>query len=232
MHKLTYDGIDSLRYGIYISGSGTFNAPELDIEEITIPGRSGTLTRDNKRMKNILITYPCFIKDDFIKNTQKAREWLLNSTGYRRLEDTYHPEHFRMARFKGPIDFNVRALNLSGEFSLVFDCMPQKFLKSGEIDIQISEATTIVNPTLKEAAPLIRVYGTSGSIIVNDITMNISEIDEYVDLDCDIQDAYKNGENRNSTVSQQYPTLHPGANRISFEGNITQIVIRPRWWTV
>ena len=47
-----------------------------------------------------------------------------------------------------------------------------------------------------------------------------------------VEAALKNGENKNSTVSQQYPTLHPGANRISFEGNITQIVIRPRWWTV
>lgn len=232
MHKLIYDGVESSAYGLYITGSGTFNAPERDVEEVTVPGRNGTLTRDNKRFKNIPVTYPCFIKSNFLKNTSGLRKWLLKEAGYRRLEDTYHSEYYRMARFKGPIDFDVRALNKSGEVSLEFDCMPQRFLKAGEEDIEVLEATTIVNPTIFDSTPLIRVYGTSGTLIVNDITVNISEIDEYVDLDCDIQDAYKGSNNKNATVSQTFPTLHAGANTIAFGDGITSVIVRPRWWTV
>lgn len=230
--KITYDGVESSTYGLYITGSGTFNAPERDIEEVAIPGRNGTLTRDNKRFKNIPVTYPCFIKSDFLKNANGLRAWLLKAVGYRRLEDTYHAEYYRMARFKGPINFDVRALNKSGEVSLTFDCMPQRFLKSGEVDIEVKESMTVVNPTMYESAPLIRVYGTGGILTINDTTINISEIDEYVDLDCDIQDAYKGSVNKNDTVSQVFPTLHSGANNIAFSDGITSVIVRPRWWTV
>ena len=42
-----FDGKNSRDYGIYISGSGTFNAPEMDITTVEIPGRNGDLTISN-----------------------------------------------------------------------------------------------------------------------------------------------------------------------------------------
>ena len=102
---LIYDGKSSKDFGLYISGSGTFNAPQRDVELVEVPGRNGTLTIDKQRFQNIIIEYPAFIREKFRTYTDAAREWLLAVPGYRRLEDSYHPDEYRMARFTGPLDF-------------------------------------------------------------------------------------------------------------------------------
>ena len=220
-------------FGIYISGSGTFNAPERDIETISVPGRNGDLIVDNGRYKNITVSYPAFIREKFKENAAGARLWLAKTTEYKRLEDSYHPEYYRMARFVGPLDFDMRFLNESGECKLSFDCKPQRFLKCGEFPIEIDTEAVIFNPTGVEALPIIRVYGTgTGKLIVGNTIMNIDNIDEYMDIDSDTQNAYKSTQNCNSCVSQNFPTLGEGETGISFSGGITKVQIIPRWWAL
>lgn len=232
INKFIYDNKSSSDYGIYISGSGTFNAPERDIEVIEIPGKNGSLTFDNGRFKNVKVTYPAFIRKNFKTNAADLREWLLKQPGYKKLEDTYHPDYYRLARYTGPIEFETRALNTSAEFSISFDCMPQRFLKSGEIDVEITEDETIINPTAFNALPLIKIYGTSGSLTVNNTIITITAIDEYVVINSELQDAYKGTENKNSTVTQDFPKLKSGENYISFTQGISKVIIKPRWWTI
>ena len=229
---LIYDGKSSKDFGLYISGSGTFNAPQRDIELVEVPGRNGTLTIDKQRFQNITIEYPAFIREKFRTYTDAAREWLLAVPGYRRLEDSYHPDEYRMARFTGPLDFETRVLNRSGECTLSFDCAPQRFLKSGEIPHTLTEAGDFVNPSAFEAKPFIRVYGTAGSLGVGSVTMEISEIDEYIDIDCDTQNAYKGAVNCNNKISSIFPVLSAGKTGITFSGGITKVEIIPRWWTI
>ena len=105
---LVFGGKCSKDFGIYVSGSGTFNAPERDVERIEIPGRNGELIIDSGRFKNESVSYPAFIRTSFRSCADVAREWLLSYPGYRRLEDSYNPECFRMASFTGPLDFDTR----------------------------------------------------------------------------------------------------------------------------
>lgn len=232
MHEIIYGDKKSSEYGIYITGNGVFDAPERDITPITIPGRSGTLTIDNKRFNNIVITYPAFIYKDFMENAQMAKEWLLMEPGYRRLEDTYNKDCYRMARFIGPINFSMRELNHSGEFNLSFDCMPQKFLKSGEEPIEITEEIILTNPSPFPAKAIIRVFGTDGTVFIGNKIIIMNQIDEYVDIDCDSGNAYKETENKNKTVLTDFPEIPAGSTGIKFEGNITKTVIWPRWWSI
>ena len=91
MHKFWYNGHCCRDFGIYVSGENTFNGPERDYELVSIPGRSGDLIRDNKRYKNITVSYQAFIHRDFLRNTDAARAWLLGSPmQYQKLEDDYH----------------------------------------------------------------------------------------------------------------------------------------------
>lgn len=48
---LIFGGECSKDFGLYISGSGAFNAPERDIETVEVPGRNGSLIIDNGRYK-------------------------------------------------------------------------------------------------------------------------------------------------------------------------------------
>lgn len=236
--EFRFAGKSSKEFGIYISGQNTFNAPEKDVEEIEIPGRNGTLTISHDRFKNIPVTYPAFIRKDFKVNAQKARAWLLSSDGYQRLEDDYNPDTYRKAQFKGPIDFDMRFLNLSGEMQLMFDCMPQRFLKSGEETIVVSSGDVILNEWQK-AKPLIMVYGTeAGTLNVGDVSVQINELSDQIILDSDTENAYRQigdgaPENKNLTIyAPEFPVLIPGENLITWTGGITKVEIIPRWWTL
>ena len=47
--KIIFGGVDSSDYGIYISGTGTYNAPERAVEFVTVPGRNGAIAMDQGR---------------------------------------------------------------------------------------------------------------------------------------------------------------------------------------
>lgn len=228
-----YGGKCSKDYGLYISGGGTFNAPERDVELVEVPGRNGSLVLDNGRFKNITVNYPAFIRHKFKDLSGAAREWLLQTSGYVRLEDSYNPEYYRLARFGGPLDFDTRVLNRSGECTLAFDCKPQRYLLEGEITIDASGSIQMFNPTPFPALPLIRVYGMSGTLMVGDVIVRILDIPEYIDIDCELMNAYKGMLNCNSKINaQRFPVLPVGQTGIAYEGNISHVQIKPRWWTI
>ena len=232
INYLTYDGKNLRDYGVYVNGTYTFSSPERSIEKVVIPGRSGTLTIDNKRFENFEQRYDAFIIRDFPENIEGLRNWLTHSAGYRRLEETYHPDEFRMARFISKLDVEATALMREGKFTLRFDCMPQRFLKEGEIPVEYSADGSIFNKTLQTAKPLLRVWG-NGTVGIGDTTLTISGVtDTYIDIDCESMDAYYGASNRNNKISGTFPVLEPGANGVTLGTGITRVQITPRWWII
>ena len=219
-------------FGVFISGSGTYNAPERDVTAMEIPGRNGNLTIDNGRYKNISLTYPAFVMDGLSENVQALRNFLLSQKGYLRLEDTYHPDEFRLARWDGDFITNPHDALYAGEFTLKFDCCPQRYLKSGENPIELTAGATIQNENLVPALPLIRAYGT-GSFSINGIAVQITSANSFTDIDCELQEAYKDtlatNCNGNIVLTNGFPSLDPGANVITLT-NLTKLEITPRWW--
>lgn len=164
---LTFDGASSLAYGVQIFGEGVFNAPERDVEMITIPGRNGTFALDNGRFNNILVTYPAnIIADnaaDFAQAVSDFRNQLCSRKGYCRLSDDYHPDEYRMAVYKSGLEVDEKLLR-TGEFDITFECKPQRWLTSGETATAVANNGTLTNPTPFEASPLLAIkgYGTIG----------------------------------------------------------------------
>lgn len=163
--ELTFDGESSGDYGIYITGAGTFNAPQRDVELVTIPGRNGSFALDHGRFENIEVTYPAGLygsdETDFADKIAEARAWLCSKSGYVRLQDEYNPNEYRLAVYKSGLEVSP-ALLKAGEFDLVFECMPQRFLTSGETAITIGHGIipgTVNNPTRFESRPLLEVTG-------------------------------------------------------------------------
>lgn len=234
MHSFTLGGENCRDYGIMVSGEKTFNAPEPDVTVIEIPGRNGSLTIDNGRFKNVTVTYPAVIYGNFANNARRARAWLCSVPGYRRLEDDYDPDTYRMARIKSGLEFSMWANNRAGECKIQFDCLPQRFLKSGENTVTKSTSGGyITNPTQFKALPLIVVYGSgSCTLTVGDYMVEISEIGTSVTMDCEIMRAYNGNTPRDSTITGPFPVLVPGRNNIRFDGGVTRVEITPRWWII
>lgn len=229
---LTLDGKSSKDFGVYISGLNTFGAAERDQTKVEVVGRNGDLTIDNGRYRNVSVVYPAFIYDGFKENVAAFRNFLLSKKSYTRLEDTYHPDEYRLAKFSGSFNAEVVANLVAGEFDLTFDCYPQRFLKKGELESEFTSSGAILNDTDQTALPLVRVYG-DGSVTINGTTITISGSDSYTDIDCDLQEAYKDTLNvsKNNTITLndgKFFDLESGENVISFTAS--KVVIKPRWW--
>lgn len=178
--SLFFDGEDSRNYGVYITGQAVYNAPEREVEMISIPGRNGQLALDKGRFENIEVTYPAGIfadtEADFAEAISDFRNLLCSRRGYVRLQDEYNPNEYRMAVYKSGLEVE-NALLRAGEFEIVFDCKPQRWLTSGETAIEVDSGDVVSNPTLFEASPLLEVEGF-GDIEFNNFTVKISG--EYI----------------------------------------------------
>lgn len=228
-----YDGKSSKDFGVYISGLNTFGAAERDQTKVEVVGRNGDLTIDNGRYRNVTVVYPAFIYHDFSENVAAFRNFLLSKKSYTRLEDTYHPDEFRLAKFSGSFNAEVVANLVAGEFELTFDCYPQRFLKRGENEYKFTTSGAIRNDTDQVALPLVRAYG-DGTLTINGITITISGSDTYTDIDCDLQEAYKDtlSVSKNNTITLndgKFFELGSGENTVTFTG-LSKVIIKPRWW--
>lgn len=235
LNYFIFNGESSLDHGVYVGGQGTYNAPQRDVSKVTVPGRNGDLIKDNGRWLNIEVPYNIVVMKEFLERTDDIRAWLSEPTDYVRLEDTYHPDFYRLARFVGPISFETAAFNNAGKATIIFDCKPQRFLKSGELLLPQTKNTAIFNPTRFASKPLIRVMCSgNGTVTIGAYTITLTGISTYVDIDSEIQDCYANGLSMNNKVSLSngFPLLVPKANGISWTGNVTSVSIAGRWYTV
>ena len=243
--QLTFDGVSTAEYGVWISGGGTFDAPARDIETISVPGRNGDLYHDNGRYRNITVSYPAFISSRFQPRMDDFRAWLCSHVGYFRLEDTYHPDEFRMAMFKAAVSVSTAPRNIAGRFTLSFDCKPQRWLKSGENAIDYTANGTISNPTHYTAFPLLRLYGTPGASGNFNITksrrleISVAIPDNgYIDIDTESGEAFVGDTSYNANVSflstnvwYEFPQIEPGENNVNL-WQLSKAEIKPRWYTI
>ena len=234
MNFFVYDGKNSQDLGLLISGEKTYNSPSRDVTTVSIPGRSGDLIIDNGRYNNVEISYTVSFRKDVPEKTRALKAWLLSSAGYRRLEDTYQPEYFRLAAISNATAFEI-SINRYGTADLIFNCNPFLFSKGGEQTVSIpASGGRIYNPEYFESQPIITVYGNGNGVLsVNNINYNLSDIDGYVTINSDVGLVYKGTENKNSTVNFiEFPTLQVGENIIDWTGGITKVEIIPRWCTL
>ena len=234
MGVIIFNNKSSADCRIQVAHPPGYTYPERDYTITHIPGRNGDIIQDNGCYKNVERTYEVSFdapNEDFATYANAVSAWLHSTIGYARLEDSYEPNYYRMATYQESNIFE-NLYNQAGTATIVFECKPQRFLKTGDNTITIQNSLTIVNPTGFEAYPLFKVTGTSGVLTVNGNSITFSSIDDFVMLDCELQDTYKENINKNSTISGTFPVLKTGSNTISWTGDISSVTMKPRWWTI
>lgn len=178
-NTLTFGGVNSADYGVYITGSGVYNAPKRAVENIVVPGRNGLLTIDQGRYENITVEYPAFAfgktREEFQQKITAFRNAIMSQIGYQRLEDTYHPDEYRMALYAEELNVDVKPYGSSGKFTLSFNCKPQRYLKEGEQPLPIASGENLINPTEHRSEPLLVVNGY-GDIGIGDYNIHIDDV--------------------------------------------------------
>ena len=157
---IIYNGKSSADLGIIVNKLPVIRKPKRKGSTTSIPGRSGSLAREEGGYENYVQPYEISITDTnrgISAISGDLAAWLLNTRGYLRLEDSFDQDIYRLARFAGPFDIEP-LMEDDGKAVIEFDCQPQRYLKSGEQEIEITEElTTLRNPTAFAASPLIKV---------------------------------------------------------------------------
>ena len=228
-----YDGVDSRDLGIRLQTPITIDGASPNVETVVVTGRNGDLHQWDGSYSNRAATAKCFILTDHVwAYLRQMQIWSLLKPGYHRLETPEEPETYMMAMVSDGGETDIRG-NVLAPFTIKFDCMPQKFLKSGEIPIMLTDKGAVYNDCFP-ALPLITVYGAgAGTLTIGGTTVSIKSIDQWVTLDCETSEAYKNADNKNATITAaKYPTLEHGGNAVTWTGGVTSVEITPRWWTL
>lgn len=205
-------------------------------EAQSIPGRNGNLLIVEDAYDNVLQPYEVYLsaeRDGLPPAARAVAEWICAPKGYQRLEDSYEPDVFRLAYYEGPLDIS-NILNRFGRATLEFNCKPQRYLKSGERAAALTASGARLSNPGMESRPLITVYGTgAGTLTAGGRTVQLKSLDGWLTLDCDLQNAYKGTQNKNSAIfAPEFPVLPPGESAVTWTGGVTRVEIIPRWWVL
>lgn len=229
-----FDGRPSTDFSVMVFSHGQYSDPEPNETETRIPGMNGVLHFWDGTFSDVSISYSVMVKGkdaiEVREKVERMRAWLLSKRKYCRLQDTLHPDYYRMGIYSGKSDVEYSENEQMGKLQIEFQCKPQKFLKSGEIPIILTSASSVLyNSTDFVAKPLIRVYG-SGTITIAGISVSVTGVSGYADVDCELQEV--EGYNDKTTLQNgKFPVLDPGESQISYTG-FSRVEISPRWWTL
>ncbi len=165
LRTFSFDGISSDTFNLFITEAMVYSVPERAVEMLEIPGRNGFYALDQGRFNNTEVTYHVVVDGsddaDFSEEIADVREWLCSGTGYKRLEDDYNPNEYRMAVYRNGFETDEAFWN-GAEFDITFDCKPQRWLTSGETAVSVTSGDEVDNPTRFDAEPLLEVKGYGG----------------------------------------------------------------------
>ena len=163
-----FNGVNSRDHGIYIeSYPQSCHAPRRGTP-YTVAGRNGSEVDEDGTYDNYTQPYNINVKEGNARRadlrSSDLAQWLTGEPGFLRLEDSFEPEYFRLARFAGPINID-QIMGRWGRAQIEFECQPERYLVSGEKPYNLRVNDTITNPTGRTAFPRLRVAG-SGTVYV------------------------------------------------------------------
>ena len=226
MNYFEFNGHKSTEYGLIVNGINILNAPSRIVDKINIPYRNGDLLIDTGVYSNIMVSYTIGLTDP--TKARNIADWLLNTSGYKTLKDTYDTTEYRMASYYNDLNYQMSMLYRYGEATISFDCKPQRYLVSGDT---ATSTFPLSNPTNYNAQPII-VIGGNGTCTVNGYSITVADnASNTLTIDCERMQCYRGTTNMNAsvTLANGFPFLSAGSNTVSV-GTVTSVSITPRWW--
>ena len=112
-----FDGVSSRDFNVIVDSADVFGKPSVGLSTVKIPGRTGELLIYDNRLENMTVSYQCHCDYRLRSRLDNFVMELASRQGYKRLEDSVFPEHFRRAYFQGPVSTKVRRGNAAQKHS-------------------------------------------------------------------------------------------------------------------
>ena len=223
-----WNGVDCRQYGIHVSELPPITIPLERSTQTNVPGRPGSLTQleGEDVYDDMILTATCFISDP--AQIPAIAAWLKGSGTVTFANRT---GGYYKARIANQIPFEkVLRGNPHCTFAVNFRCYPFWYQENVSDVTITTSGDTITNPGSVYSEPLIALTGSGDiTLMVGTTIVELADITTGIVLDCALKEAYLGTTLMNDHMSGDFPVLKPGRNAISWSGNVTSVVISPRW---
>ena len=213
-------------YGIVVEKYPSLFIPVKSFEKVNIAGNDKAEYRAGT-YEPITLSIECYLKDRSPQKIREISKWL-NSKSEGKLILGNDPNFYYNARIINAIPIN-KVINLFGRFVIQFECEPFVYSLEEEV-ITITTNTEIENKGITVSKPIYKVYGSGATLKVNNKEFNIYSINDYIEIDTELMECYKENISMNTNVKGNYTDLwlEEGKNTIEISG-ATKVEITPKW---
>ena len=213
-------------YGIVVEKYPSLFIPVKTFEKVNIAGNDKAEYREGT-YEPITLSIECYLKDRSPQKIREISKWL-NSKSEGKLILGNDPNFYYNARIINAIPIN-KVINLFGRFIIQFECEPFVYSLEEEV-ITITSNTEIENKGITVSKPIYKVYGSGATLKVNNKEFNIYSINDYIEIDTELMECYKENISMNTNVKGNYTDLwlKEGKNTIEING-ASKVEITPKW---
>ena len=171
----------------------------------------------------------CFIENT--ANINAIAAWLKGSG---QVVFANRPDGFYYARIVNQIPFEqILRGRPNRSFTVNFRCKPFLYLHDS-LEITLTEDTGIItNPGAVHSLPLVTVNGRDDvTIQMNGAILELTDLNGTITMDSELEEAWAGDQPANSLMNGEFLRLKAGYNAYSWEGDVSSIIIQPRWRTL
>ena len=232
----TFKGVDSREMGVYLVEPLEIPTAERQMRFEEVPGRAGALAIDQGGYLDVDATLEAYMRDG--AQMSAVRAWM---QGAGELILSTDATRYYKARVVGEVETPRSGRGLSSRgLTVPLRVSPFRYhvLASGESggDVPLDgNPDTVTNPGTYESAPRIKITGTGTAVLtIGTQVVEIEGLEDGIIIDSELGDCFNLTETallngKVTLMDEDFPTLQPGANIISWTGNVTKITITPRW---
>lgn len=230
MSYIFYNNIDSRDLDLVIENVPNIPVTNLEYEIIPIDG--GENLTKIKGFSDINFSFDFWYKaneDEYLIKKAMIDNWLLGAKINELFYSSDETKTYKVKQVK--ISENKTTSRIVRRFTVTFICNGLKYITNGLNSKTITtNGTVLSNFGTYEAKPILKVFG-SGNITVNinDSSFTIKNVSDYVILDSEIKECYKDNINFGRNMAGDYPAFSIGKNTIWWSGSVSKLEITPRW---
>ena len=226
-----WNGVRCTEYGIHVLEQPPLTVPSERATFTDVPGRSGSLTtlEGDNVFDDMVLTATCLIADPH--RIPEIAAWLRGSGT---VSFANREGGFYYARVVNQIPFEkVLRGNPHRSFSVNFRCNPFFHLDDSSDTVIAHSGDFITNPGCVASEPVITVTGNGDiTLMVGMQMIELTGVDSKIIIDSVLQEVYNDDGACNEKMDGDFPVLQPGVNAISWDGDVTSVVVSPNWRTL
>ena len=226
VREFFFNGLGSYTdLGLYIELIENIQFPIKQYDLIDIAGGETLSIEGNET--DITIEYSLVSRNKGIEYVNRIRKWLYDIKDFKLIDTSEPTLYYKVKKIECE---GVDTMSQQGtRVKISFTCSNYRKYVQEEL-LTIVAPTSIYNYHDIASKPYIKIYGSGDiSLSINNNVTQLRGVADYIELDGELQDCYKDNQLCNNKMVGDFPSLSSGLNNISWSGNISKLEILPRY---